>query len=150
MIDLNQKENAYQSIKEMIVHGDLQMGQNVSDRLLSKKLNLGLTPIRDALNLLKSYRAGSIVVMNVKTGEILCMASTPAYDPNKIIQKPNKKYWESLLNNNLSPLSFRSIQGLYAPGSIFKVVTAYAGLDLGVITLKTEHVCKGVFSVKSG
>ena len=54
MTDLNQKENAYQSIKEMIVHGDLQMGQNVSDRLLSKKLNLGLTPIRDALNLLKS------------------------------------------------------------------------------------------------
>ena len=54
MIDLNQKENAYQNIKKMIVHGDLQMGQHVSDRLLSKKLNLGLTPIRDALNLLKS------------------------------------------------------------------------------------------------
>ena len=54
MIDLNQKENAYQKIKGMIVHGDLQMGQNVSDRLLSAKLKLGLTPIRDALNLLKS------------------------------------------------------------------------------------------------
>jgi DNA-binding GntR family transcriptional regulator len=54
MIDLNQKESAYQKIKGMIVHGDLQMGQNVSDRLLSTKLKLGLTPIRDALNLLKS------------------------------------------------------------------------------------------------
>ena len=54
MIDLNQKENAYQKIKEMIVQGDLQMGQNVSDKLLSAKLKLGLTPIRDALNLLKS------------------------------------------------------------------------------------------------
>ena len=54
MIDLNQKENAYKNIKKMIVYGELQMGQHVSDRLLSKKLNLGLTPIRDALNLLKS------------------------------------------------------------------------------------------------
>ena len=54
MFDLNQKENAYKSIKKMIVYGDLHMGQHVSDRLLSKTLNLGLTPIRDALNLLKS------------------------------------------------------------------------------------------------
>ena len=54
MNDLNQKENAYQKIKEMIVQGDLQMGQSVSDKLLSDTLKLGLTPIRDALNLLKS------------------------------------------------------------------------------------------------
>ena len=54
MIDLNQRENAYQRIKEMIVNGELQMGQNISDRILSKELSLGLTPIRDALNLLKS------------------------------------------------------------------------------------------------
>ena len=54
MIDLNQRENAYQRIQEMIVNGELQMGQNISDRILSKELSLGLTPIRDALNLLKS------------------------------------------------------------------------------------------------
>ena len=54
MIDLNQRENAYQRIKEMIVNGELQMGQNISDRILSKELSLGLTPIRDALNLMKS------------------------------------------------------------------------------------------------
>ena len=54
MIDLNQRENAYQRIKGMIVNGELQMGQNISDRILSKELSLGLTPIRDALNLLKS------------------------------------------------------------------------------------------------
>ena len=53
-MDLNQKENAYNLIKEMIVNGELQMGQLISDRILSKELNLGLTPIRDALNLLKS------------------------------------------------------------------------------------------------
>ena len=53
-MDLNQKENAYQKIKGMIVNGELQMGQIISDKILSNELNLGLTPIRDALNLLKS------------------------------------------------------------------------------------------------
>ena len=53
-MDLNQREEAYQRIKGMIVNGELQMGQIISDKILSKELNLGLTPIRDALNLLKS------------------------------------------------------------------------------------------------
>ena len=53
-MDLNQRENAYHGIKAMIVNGELQMGQIISDKILSKELNLGLTPIRDALNLLKS------------------------------------------------------------------------------------------------
>ncbi len=53
-MDINQREDAYQRIKEMIVNGKLQMGQNISDKMLSKELSLGLTPIRDALNLLKS------------------------------------------------------------------------------------------------
>ena len=53
-MDLNQRENAYQKIKGMIVNGELQMGQIISDKILSNDLNLGLTPIRDALNLLKS------------------------------------------------------------------------------------------------
>ena len=53
-MDLNQRENAHNKIKGMIVNGELQMGQIISDKTLSKELNLGLTPIRDALNLLKS------------------------------------------------------------------------------------------------
>ena len=53
-MDLNQRENAYHKIKGMIVNGELQMGQIISDKILSNDLNLGLTPIRDALNLLKS------------------------------------------------------------------------------------------------
>ena len=53
-MDLNQREDAYHRIKRMIVNGELQMGHIISDKILSKELNLGLTPIRDALNLLKS------------------------------------------------------------------------------------------------
>ena len=100
-----------------------------------------------ALNLLNSYRAGSIVVMNVQNGHILCMASTPSYNPNNIVKKPNKDYWDSILQNKLSPLTFRSIQGLYAPGSTFKMIVAIAGLYYGIIDTNTNHFCEGKVSL---
>ena len=100
-----------------------------------------------SLNLLNSYRAGSIVVMNIENGHVLCMASTPSYDPNKIIEKPNREYWDSILKNELSPLTFRSVQGLYAPGSTFKMIVAIAGLYYGVINTSTNHFCSGKISL---
>ena len=96
-----------------------------------------------SMNLLNAHRAGSVVVMNIENGDIKTIASTPFYDPNKIIKKPNKDYWDSLLSNNLSPLTFRSVQGLYAPGSTFKMIVAIAGLYHGVINNDTQHFCNG-------
>ena len=106
-------------------------------------LSLDLRIQQYAINLLKSHKAGSINVINIKNGEILCMASTPTYDPNKIIQKPNKEYWESILANTLSPLTNRSIQGLYSPGSTFKMIVAIAALKHGIINTDTTHSCTG-------
>jgi len=106
-------------------------------------LSIDLRVQEYVVNLLNSYRAGSVNVINIKTGEILCMASTPTYDPNKIIQKPNTLYWESLLSNNLSPLTNRSIQGLYAPGSTFKMIVAIAALKHGIINNSSTHTCSG-------
>ena len=119
---------------------DSQQGKNI-------KLTLDLRLQEYALNLLNSHRAGSIVVMNVKNGHVLCMASTPSYNPNKIIKKPNKDYWNSILENKLSPLTFRSIQGLYSPGSTFKMVVAIAALYHGVINESTSHFCGGKVSL---
>ncbi|MBT3777464.1 MAG: penicillin-binding protein 2 [Pelagibacteraceae bacterium] len=96
-----------------------------------------------AYNLLKSYKAGSINIINIKTAEILCMISTPTYDPNQIVKKPNKLYWESILTNSLSPLTNRSIQGLYSPGSTFKMIVAIAALKHGLINSNTTHTCRG-------
>ena len=91
---------------------------------------------------------GAVIVMNPRNGEILALASFPDFNPNLFSGGIDQKNWNRLLENPEDPLGNKAIQGLYAPGSIFKVVTAYAGLDLGVISLKTEHVCKGIFSVK--
>ena len=54
-----------------------------------------------------------------------------------------KEYWESILNNELSPLTYRCIQGLYAPGSTFKMVVAIAGIIHGIIDTNTKHFCSG-------
>ncbi len=115
------------------------------DSIQGKELHLSLDlRIQEyAVNLLQSYRAGSINVINIKNGEILCMASTPTYDPNKIIKKPNKEYWDSILSNSLSPLTNRSLQGLYSPGSTFKMIVAIAALKYGVISSKSTHSCSG-------
>ena len=96
-----------------------------------------------SMNLLNAHRAGSVVVMNIENGDIKTIASTPFYDPNKIIKKPNKDYWDSLLSNKLSPLTFRSVQGLYAPGSTFKMIVAIAGIFHRVISTDTQHFCDG-------
>ena len=71
------------------------------------------------------------------------MASTPTYDPNKIIKKPNVEYWERILSNSLSPLTNRSLQGLYSPGSTFKMIVAIAALKYGVIGSNSTHSCTG-------
>ena len=98
---------------------------------------------RFTVNELDNHKAGSIVVIEINTGEILSMASTPSFDPNSIIQKPNTEYWNSLINNNLSPLTNRSIQGLYSPGSTFKMIVALAALSENIINTESNNFCEG-------
>ena len=128
--------NSYGRIIREISRNDSIKGEDL-------QITLDLRIQNYALNLLNSHKAGSIVLMSIESGNILCMASTPSYDPNKIITKPNKEYWNSILDNELSPLTFRSIQGLYAPGSTFKMIVAIAGLYHGVIDTNTSHSCNG-------
>ena len=67
--------------------------------------------------------------MDIKNGNILSMVSVPTFNSNLIIKKPNINYWNSLLENSLSPLTDRSVQGLYSPGSTFKMIVAIAALN---------------------
>ena len=94
-------------------------------------------------NELKQFKAGAIVVMDINSGQILSMTSTPNYDPNLILKKPNQKYWNSLIDNSLSPLTNRSIQGLYSPGSTLKMIVAIAALKDNIINNKTTEFCNG-------
>lgn len=84
----------------------------------------------------KKYDAkgGACVVMNVKTGEVLSIASYPTYNPRSFAEGTiSTEEWNSYINNDSYPLIDKTIQSSYAPGSIFKMVTAIAGLESGVI-----------------
>lgn len=89
----------------------------------------------------KTYDAkgGSCVVMNVKTGEVLAMASYPDYNPQSFADGISNEEWKSYAENKSYPLLNKTIQSAYEPGSIFKMVTAIAGLESGNITL-TERI----------
>ena len=92
--------------------------------------------------------SGAVIVTKPRTGEILALASFPDFDPNLFSGGIDLGNWDRLLANPEDPLGNKAIQGLYAPGSIFKIITAYAGLDQGVITPQTEHVCKAEYFIK--
>ena len=92
-------------------------------------------------------RAGSAVALEPETGEILAMTSIPAYDPNQFTTGVDAALWGRLSTDPETPLMNRVIQGQYAPGSIFKIVMATAGLEEGVITPSTTVYCPGHLSV---
>ena len=87
----------------------------------------------------KSYAAkgGAAVVMNVHTGELLSLASLPDFEPQLLSSGISQAKWDEYVAGNA--LFNRAVQGAYAPGSIFKMVTAMAGLETGAIT-STEKI----------
>ncbi len=90
-------------------------------------------------------KKGAIVAMNPMNGEILAMASAPAFDPNVFIEGIDKAEWMRLTTSKECPLQDRAIQGQYSPGSTFKIVMALAGLEEGVIDPDEELFCDGKF-----
>ena len=96
-----------------------------------------------ALKRIEGLRVASIVVIDVVTGGILVMASYPTFDPNEISFKVDYRPWMDLARAKDHPLENRALRGMYPPGSTFKVVTALAGLEAGVITPSERMTCPG-------
>ncbi|HET6965959.1 MAG TPA: penicillin-binding protein 2 [Acidimicrobiales bacterium] len=84
-----------------------------------------------------SAPAGSAVVEDPNSGQIVALATNPSYDPSLFVGGISKANYDALLNNPSDPLVDRSIQGQYAPGSTFKLITAIAGLQNGIINPST-------------
>ena len=83
--------------------------------------------------------AGSAVVLNVKTGEVIAMASYPDYNPSDFVNGIDTNTWNYYINGETKPLENKAISINYSPGSTFKMVTALAGLETGAITT-TERI----------
>ncbi len=88
-------------------------------------------------------RRGTIIAIRPQTGEVLAMASRPAFDPNRFTARISQEEWDSLVQDPGHPLQNRAIQSSFSPGSIFKLVMALAGLEKGVVNLQTSVYCSG-------
>ena len=90
--------------------------------------------------------ASSCVVMDVRNGEILAMANVPTYNPQDFVGGISTENWNKYINDPAKPLVNKAIQNSYSPGSIFKMVTAIAGLETGAITSSTKINDTGVYN----
>jgi len=92
---------------------------------------------REGTDLLGDQR-GAIVAIEPSTGRVLAMVSSPTFNPNRVVDpESGRDYMASLQSSDDSPLLDRATQGLYVPGSVFKIVTAIAGLSSGAINAST-------------
>ena len=90
---------------------------------------------------------GAVVVMDVNTGKLLTLASSPPLQLNEFIGGISTKVWQEHLNDPLHPLIDKTIQGQYPPGSTYKIVTALAGLGEKIITPQTVFYCNGGLNI---
>lgn len=88
-------------------------------------------------------KAGALVAINPGNGEILSMMSKPSFDPNLFTRGIGYDEWADLTQNKKKPMLNRALQSQYPPGSTFKIVTAIAGLEEGVISPETKVDCRG-------
>ena len=87
--------------------------------------------------------AGAIVALDPKTGEVLALASRPAFDPNVLSRELTAKQWEEVVQHEGRPLTNRATQGQYPPGSTFKIAMAAAALETKTVEPSTQIRCAG-------
>ena len=91
--------------------------------------------------------SASAVVVDIPTGDILALGSTPSFDPNKFVRGISVPDYAELTGNEYRPLANKSAQGAYPPGSTFKMVVALAALEAGVIDPEEIITCRGFIEV---
>ena len=87
--------------------------------------------------------SAAAVVMDVQTGDIVAICSSPSFDPNKFVRGISSPDYRALMEHDHRPLADKTVQGVYPPGSTFKMVTLLAGLESGVINAGTRFYCPG-------
>ena len=109
--------------------------------------DLRLTIDRDlqklAADRLKQEKSAAAVVMDIHNGDVLVLSSVPGFDPNEFVTGLSSRSWRRLVNDPHAPLINKSISGLYAPGSTFKMVVALAALEANIVGPDHKVFCRG-------
>jgi penicillin-binding protein 2 len=126
-------------------------GVKISERSYKQELighNLSLTidaTVQAAADKALAGRRGAIVALDPRNGEVLAISSGPSFDPNIFAREVPVDIWRDLVNGVDKKMNNRAIQGTYAPGSVFKIVTAVAALSEGVIGPEERINCPGFY-----
>ena len=88
-------------------------------------------------------KAGSVSVMDIYTGEIIAMYSSPSYNPNSFLFGISQDEWQLIRNNPLKPLINKTLSGLYSPGSTLKPIVALSALENGIMDTDFKVKCEG-------
>ena len=106
------------------------------------RLTLDIEVQKFANDLLKD-KSGSICVMDIFTGDVIAMVSSPTFNANKFVHGISQKDWDVLINDSKKPLINKSVASLYPPGSTIKPVVALSALENDVVSPKTVIECRG-------
>lgn len=121
--------------------------QAAAERALAEAMAAARAPVSEGAPA-HPAPAGSVVALDVRDGSVLAMASAPTFDPSALAGRIRAEAWRALQDPAAhSPLTNRVLQGLYAPGSTFKPVTALAGLEAGVVSPGTMVDDRGAYRV---
>jgi penicillin-binding protein 2 len=101
--------------------------------------------IQEAAERAMAGRSGAVIVMDPRNGDVLAMTSSPAFELDRLTGNLDKDEWLKVIRDPLTPLMNRALQSQYAPGSVFKIVVAAAGLQEGTLTPMDRTYCNGEF-----
>ncbi len=127
--------NAYGKRINQIDYEEGEQGKNI-------KLTID-TEIQKFTKELLNDKAGSISVMDIYTGEIIAMNSSPSFDPNLFLYGIDKDSWKKIKEDPLKPLVNKTVSGLYSPGSTIKPIVALSALENDIISPNFKVNCKG-------
>ena len=127
--------NAFGRSIRVLKEENAQKGENLTLTIDSRLQEFALKAMGE--------EAGSAIVMDVHSGAILALVSAPSFDSNIFTRPIPQKIWNPLIQDEKKPLQNKAINGLYSPGSIFKLVVALAGLESGHITASRKVFCSG-------
>jgi penicillin-binding protein 2 len=103
--------------------------------------------VQEAAERAMDGKAGAVVVMDPRTGDVLAMVSTPAFEIDQFTGAIDRAAWQRVVQDPAHPLLNRVVQGQYPPASVFKVVVAAAGLQEAVLTPMDRVHCQGAFQL---
>lgn len=131
------------------IQGHYMNGKYDKEPVPGKDLTLGIDLELQALaERLLEGKLGAIVAIEPASGEILCMASSPTYDPRMMVGRERGANHQRLQADRMLPLLNRAIMGTYPPGSTFKVTQSLVGLEEGIIDPTTSFPCNHGFNYK--